>query len=64
MNLHITNEKGEIVLQQKEKGKAGFNQFMVNGSRELTTGRLLFKSSSEWYRQDVGSPDQILSRTI
>lgn len=43
INLHITNDKGEIILQQKEKGKAGFNQFMVNGSRDLQPGDYFLK---------------------
>lgn len=43
INLHITNDKGEIILQQKEKGKAGINQYMINGSRELTPGDYFLK---------------------
>jgi hypothetical protein len=41
--LHITNEKGEIMLQQKERGKAGLNQYMVSGSRELKAGDYFLK---------------------
>jgi hypothetical protein len=41
--LHITNDKGEIILQQKEKGKQGINQYMVNGSRELKAGDYFLK---------------------
>jgi hypothetical protein len=43
VNLHITNEKGEIVMQQKEKGKAGYNQFMFSGSRDLKPGEYFLK---------------------
>jgi hypothetical protein len=41
--LHITNEKGEIILQQKERGMQGINQFMVKGSRELKAGDYFLK---------------------
>lgn len=43
VNLHITNDKGEIILQQKEKGKPGINQYMVSGSRELKAGDYFLK---------------------
>jgi hypothetical protein len=43
VNLNITNEKGEIVMQQKEKSKAGYNQFMFSGSRDLKPGGYFLK---------------------
>jgi len=43
VNLNITNDKGEIVMQQKEKGKVGYNQFMINGSRDLKPGGYFLK---------------------
>jgi hypothetical protein len=41
--LHITNDKGEIILQQKERGKAGLNQYIFNGSRDLKAGDYFLK---------------------
>jgi hypothetical protein len=41
--IHITNDKGEIVLQKKEKGKAGINQYMIDGSRNLQAGDYFLK---------------------
>lgn len=43
VNLHITNERGEIVLQQMEKCKAGLNQYMVNASHDLKPGSYFLK---------------------
>ena len=43
VNLHITNERGEIILQQMEKGKTGLNQYMVNASHDLKPGSYFLK---------------------
>lgn len=43
VTLHITNDKGEIILQQKERGTQGINQYMVKGSRELKAGDYFLK---------------------
>jgi hypothetical protein len=43
INLNITDEKGDIVLQQKEKGKTGINQFAIAGSRDLKPGDYFLK---------------------
>ncbi len=43
INLNITDEKGDIVLQQKEKGKSGVNQFTISGSRDLKPGDYFLK---------------------
>jgi hypothetical protein len=43
VNLHITNDKGEIVLQQREKCKTGINQYLINGSRDLKAGDYFLK---------------------
>jgi hypothetical protein len=43
INLNITDEKGDIVLQQKEKGKTGVNQFAIAGSRDLKPGDYFLK---------------------
>jgi hypothetical protein len=43
INLHITNEKGETVIQQSERGKSGLNQYTIAGSRELKPGEYFLK---------------------
>ena len=43
INLNITDEKGDIILQQKEKGKTGINQFAIAGSRDLKPGDYFLK---------------------
>ncbi|WP_336516161.1 hypothetical protein [Pollutibacter soli] len=43
INLNITNEKGDIILQQKEKGKSGINQYTIAGSRDLKPGDYFLK---------------------
>ena len=43
VNLHITNDKGEIILQQREKCKTGINQYLINGSHDLKPGDYFLK---------------------